>query len=49
MTISKIEDAIEAIRRGEMVVCVGPQGAEVFIYLAHDIDFRDIYQLERVR
>ena len=27
----------------------GPQGAEVFIYLAHDIDFRDIYQLERVR
>lgn len=27
----------------------GPQGAEVFIYLANDIDFRDIYQLERVR
>jgi type IV secretion system protein VirB10 len=27
----------------------GPQGAEVFIYLAHDIDFRDIYQIERVR
>jgi len=27
----------------------GPQGAEVYIYLAHDIDFRDIYQLERVR
>lgn len=26
-----------------------PQGAEVLIYLAHDIDFRDIYQLERVR
>jgi len=26
-----------------------PQGAEVFIYLARDIDFRDIYQLERVR
>lgn len=27
----------------------GSQGAEVFIYLAHEIDFRDIYQLERVR
>lgn len=27
----------------------GPQGAEVFIYLAHDIDFRDIYRLERAR
>ena len=26
-----------------------PQGAEVLIYLARDIDFRDIYQLERVR
>lgn len=26
-----------------------PPGAEVLIYLAHDIDFRDIYQLERVK
>jgi type IV secretion system protein VirB10 len=24
-----------------------PQGARVLIYLAGDIDFRDVYQLER--
>jgi len=51
-SMSEPKDVVSEVIKSTVDIAptiTGPQGAEVFIYLAHDIDFRDIYQLERVR